>query len=265
MSYFTEAELREYWKNGKGSLPEFPVGSRFSNSALDFLKSQNINVSFTPSPDNLTSLHDYSSGSKQDWNKPGEFPVVLSGPIPKCTECGQPIHSKPEYLTQLDAEHFARKTHPRIIFRGKIDNLHAKFMLSVSIARRFQLIDLSVQLETLSAYCRELLSAEYNWRKVAPLSILGLDENQLREISHHPEKYLGINHIVPSPDDHEILHWLNYLRTETRELEIDSFKISEQSQEIEIGLNKALNRLSSAVYVLELYFRSGKLNWHISG
>ena len=35
----TEAELREYWQNGRGQIPAFPAGTRFTPSAQDFLKS----------------------------------------------------------------------------------------------------------------------------------------------------------------------------------------------------------------------------------
>ncbi len=54
-------------------------------------------------------------------------------------------------------------------------------------------------------------------------------------------------------------------RTETRELEINFLQMSEQIQKNEIGLDKALNRLSSAVYVLELYFRTGNFNLKLNG
>lgn len=35
----TEAELREAWKNGRGSLPQFPHGTRFTPAARDFIAS----------------------------------------------------------------------------------------------------------------------------------------------------------------------------------------------------------------------------------
>jgi len=34
----TEEELRQAWQNGKGRLPAFPPGTRFTPAALDFLK-----------------------------------------------------------------------------------------------------------------------------------------------------------------------------------------------------------------------------------
>jgi hypothetical protein len=35
----TEAELREAWRNGRGALPDFPPGARFTPAARDFLAS----------------------------------------------------------------------------------------------------------------------------------------------------------------------------------------------------------------------------------
>lgn len=35
----TEAELREAWQNGRGTLPEFPQGTRFTPAARDFIAS----------------------------------------------------------------------------------------------------------------------------------------------------------------------------------------------------------------------------------
>ncbi len=265
MSFFTEGELREFWQNGKGTLPPFPLGTRFSNSAMDFIKAQRIEIRFITADSKNTKSSDSGENSKQIWDRPGEFPVILDGPLPLCIECGQPVHSKPEDLTQLDSHHFSLKTNPRIIFRGKIDNLQAKFLLVSSMARRLDLVELALQLDTLAAYSREILSAEYHWREVSPLSVLNLTEDQLHDISHWPEKNLGINHIVPSSNDHEILLWLNVLRTETREIEILAIQLLSQSHNPEIGLGKALNRLSSAIYVLELYFRKGKFDWKFSG
>lgn len=61
MSVITEAELRELWQNGKGSIPAFPLGTRLTPSAQDFLKSLKIEPRFfapgqePPPPPNPTS------------------------------------------------------------------------------------------------------------------------------------------------------------------------------------------------------------------
>lgn len=242
MTIITESELRELWQNGRRQLPAFPPDARFSDSAREFLREHKIE--FQTSSETVSA----------DWNKPGTFPVVLSGPVPVCSECGQPIKHKPEYMTQLDAGHFAPKTTPRLVLRGRVDSLHAFIMLAASKARGFGMIALAGHLDTLAAYCREIMSAEYNMRPVAPLTLLGKSEEELHQISHWPDRHLGIQHIVPGPEDHEMLHWLNVLRTQAREVEVVALEAGPIA-----NLPQAFNRFSSAVYVLELYWKAGKL------
>lgn len=259
MSVITESELRELWQNGRGQLPAFPPGTRFSSAAQDFLKTNRVEVRYESAP----------TVQNVDWNKPGTFPVVLTGPLPVCSECGQPLHAKPEHLTQIDAGHFAPKTSPRLILRGRVDSLHALVMLTASVARRFELPELAQQLDTLAAYCREIMSAEYNLRPAAALTLMGKSEAELHEISHRPDQHLGLPHLVPGPHDHEILHWLNVLRTQAREVEVVALQAFPPDAPDPTGVNaslaRALNRLSSAVYVLELYFQAGKLSWKVIG
>ncbi len=262
MTIITESELREMWQNGRGQLPHFPLGTRFSVSAQDFFKSHQIKPLFDEDAPDKT----IQNGT---WDKPGIFPVVLTGPIPICSECGQPMQVKPEHMTQIDAGHFASKTSPRLILRGRIDSLHAVLMLTASTARQFELPELAKNLDTLAAYCREIMSAEYNRRPVAPLFMMGKSEQDLHDISHWPERHLGITHIAAGTYDHQILHWLNLLRTQCREVEVIVLQTFPPDgidpDSVGAGLARALNRLSSAVYVLELYFQAGKLSWKKSG
>ncbi len=248
MDVITEAELRELWRNGQGTLPSFPAGVRFSASAQDFLKSHGLTPTIVDAP--------AAANPRAEWDKPGTFPVVLSGDLPVCSECGQPVRRKPDHMTQLDATTFAPKTAPRLKFRGRVDSLHAFVMLAAAIARRYRLDALARHLDTLAAYCREIMSAEYNARPVAPLTLAGMDEAQLHAISHWPDRHLGIDHIAPGADDHEMLHWLNVVRTQAREVEVVALESF-----VPADLAHALNRLSSAVYVLELMFKAGKLGW----
>ena len=263
----TEAELRELWRDGKNELPSFPPGTRFSPAAQDFLKAHRLEIRFEAQAptSNSQSLISNSPISKPAWDKPGAFPVVLTGPLPVCSVCGQPLppSGKPDHMTQLDAGHFAPKTHPRIQFRGKMDSLHALAMLVAAEARRYQLPTLAGHLDTLAAYCREIQSAEYHSRAVQPLAVGGKSEDEIHDISHWPDKHLGIAHIVPGPDDHAILHWLNYLRTTAREVEIVALEVYPPPEPLHLA--HALNRLSSAVYYLELLFKAGKLSWQVSG
>jgi ethanolamine utilization cobalamin adenosyltransferase len=246
----TESELRELWQNGKSALPSFPPGTRFTPAAQDFLKDHQIEIPITNNQLPITNP------LKPAWDNPGSFPVVLTGPLPVCEVCGQPVHHKPDHLTQLDAGHFAPKTHPRIKLRGRLDSLHALIMLVAAEARRYHLPRLAEGLDTLAAYCREIQSAEYHARAVQPLVMLGKSDEELHALSHWPDKHLGLAHLVPGADDHAILHWLNVTRTQTREVEVLALEMQAAPD-----LARALNRLSSAVYVLELLFKAGELSW----
>jgi ethanolamine utilization cobalamin adenosyltransferase len=66
-----------------------------------------------------------------------------------------------------------------------------------------------------------------------------------------------------------MLHWLNMLRTQSREVEISALQAfppdNHDQTETGTSLGRALNRLSSAIYVLELNFQSGKLSWKVKG
>lgn len=253
----TESELRELWRDGKNPLPPFPAGATFTPSALDFLKSHNLQPQFETQSQPPGQAQ---PAGKPAWDRPGEFPVVLTGPIPVCIECGQPLRHKPEHMTQLDAGHFAPKTDPRIKLRGQVDMLHALVMLVAAEAREKNLPQLASHLDTLAAYCREIQSADYNNRPVADLLLAGKTAKEIHAISHHPDQYLGIPHLVPGPADPAILHWLNYLRAVARQVEILALEVYPPPGREDLA--QALNRFSSGVYYLELLFRSGAVSWN---
>ena len=250
MPILTEAELRDRIRRPRrGMKVTVTPGTRFSPAARDFIAQWDLKIVEEAEESRPTE-------AAPAWDKPVSFPVrPVKRPDPK-----------PEHMTQLDAEHFAPKNIPRIRFRGKMDSVHGLFQLVAARARSFQLPDLARHLDTLAAYCREIVSAEYNDREVAEIQLAGLDAAALRHATHHPQEALGISHLTPGPEDHEILHWLNYLRTQVREAELaalDAFAPPPAYEPTRIDLIRALNRLSSAVYYLELLFKAGKLGWHV--
>jgi ethanolamine utilization cobalamin adenosyltransferase len=255
MPILTEAELRDRIRRPRrGMKVVVKPDTRFSPAARDFIAQWELVIVEEQPTASTPALP--SEESNPVWDKPSVFPVrPVKRPDPK-----------PEHMTQLDAEHFAPKNIPRIRFRGKMDSVHGLFMLVAARARSWQLPELAQYLDTLAAYCREIISAEYNEREVAPIEIAGLDEAALREATHHPQKALGIPHLTPGSEDHEILHWLNYLRTQVREAELaalDAFAPPPTYEPTRLDLIRALNRLSSAVYYLELLFKAGNLSWHV--
>jgi hypothetical protein len=59
----TEAELRELWQNGKGEIPTFPPGTRFSPSARDFMRDHRLQPAFSPAAQVFHSQRPLSSPS----------------------------------------------------------------------------------------------------------------------------------------------------------------------------------------------------------
>ncbi len=267
MTIVTESDLRDRLRQPQcGQSIAVPEGARFSPAAVDFIRQWQLRIVYGESTDGRGDVGRGATPSpaRPEWDRPGAFPVVLEGAIPRCTTCGMPVTGKPEHLTQVDAGHFAPKNSPRIRFRGKLDTIQGLCLLVAARARTFNLPQLADHLDTLAAYCREILSAEYNGRSAAPIALAGLDEATLRKATHEPRQYVGIDHIVPGSEDHEILHWLNYLRCQAREAELVALDVVAPYPGLTTGhpsLAQAVNRLSSAVYYLELLFRAGKLTW----
>lgn len=258
----TEAQLRDRIRQPQAGMSvRVPAGTRFSPAAQDFVKQWRLNVTWGEDPPATAAGASarLPADQRPAWDRAVEFPVKLEGALPTCSTCGMPVKPKPEHLTQLNADHFVPKNTPRIRLRGKLDTLHALVLLVGSQARAAQKPDLAADLETLAAYCREIVSAEYNERAAAPLALAGVDEETLHKATHHPETAFGIPHILPDTNDAPLLLWLNYLRCAAREAEIaalDAFTDAE-NKVTQPSLVKAVNRLSSAVYYLELLLKAG--------
>lgn len=264
MPIITETQLREKIRQPQtGMSIRLPENTQFSPSALDFIKQWKITV--------INATADNPAGSEpaqaerngvSTWDKPGEFPVSFAGETPHCIICGMAVDRKPEHMTQLDAQYFAPKNTPRIRLRGKIDTLHAMFLLAAAQATSAGMAELASRLDTLAAYCREIASAEYHQRDVHPLVLEGLDADELRNATHDPETHIGIPHLVPSSTDHEILLGLNLLRCQVRETEIIALDaIAPLGEKLESpNLVWAINRLSNVVYYLELLLAAGKIS-----
>lgn len=267
MSILTEAQLRERVRQPQDGMKiHLPRGTVFSPSAADFIKQWHIEIAYEETENDASSRGAAVPAKRSDsdpaqerpeWEKDSIFPVNLKGELPRCITCGTQLAKKPEYMTQLNADLFAPKSNDRIRLRGKLDTLQALCLIVGAMAREQGDHKTAGLLETLAAYCREMMSAEYNERPVQPLTIDGLDETQLRKVTHDPEEALGVPHLTPNTQDSLLLLWLNYLRTQARETElatIDCFGGDSYAHDI-YGLVQAMNRMSSAVYYLELLLK----------
>lgn len=170
---------------------------------------------------------------------------------------------KPTFMTLLTGKQYVCKTHPRIVLRGAIDSFIAEILLVIADARKTETPNgpYLTQLQSLLAFLKQVQYAEAADCPLKDIHIIGLDADALREQSHHPQHYFGIGHLFDlQPEyDERVLH-MNYLRAKSRELEIIAVAAyEEEDTPAHNSILTALNRLSSALYIMELRIQSKRL------
>ena len=167
---------------------------------------------------------------------------------------------KPEHMTTLRGDEMVYKDHPRIIFRGAIDSLESEIIL-VQLAAAKEKKNLLVQdLEEIIRVIRGLLRCEVSGEAVKTEKIQGLTMDELREHSHHPSRYYGMRHFLPTCEHGEIVACLNRLRTMTRETELAAYKAfkTESGEVTRDDIIRVLNRLSSLFWIMMFKYLAGK-------
>lgn len=154
---------------------------------------------------------------------------------------------KPEHMTHLDGITLAPKTHPRIVFRGKMDTLEARLL-----ACRLAVPEFDRELGELLDYTRILLRWEVLGEPVVDQTLFGLTEGELRKRSHFPQDYYGQPHFMPEAADGPKMVQLNLARCAAREAELAAAAafVTSDGQVTRADLLRAMNRLSSAIYLL---------------
>ena len=166
------------------------------------------------------------------------------------------VEEKPEQLTHLNGDFLVSKTHPRIRFRGKMDSLQGELLLCMKYCPQMR-----EKLQELLNFSHSLLSAEVLEKPVEETPLCGLTEDRIRKISHYPQTVYGIPHFMPSGEDSPELLWLNRARCAAREAElycVEAFQ-DREGNPTRVDLIRALNRLSSMLYILMIEMKAGKI------
>ena len=160
---------------------------------------------------------------------------------------------KPEHMTHLDHKTLVPKDHPRIAFRGWIDRLEAEILVCRLAVLEQGEAQLAGELEELLVFVRNLIRCDVLGEPVAEISLCGYTAERLREVSHHPERYLGQGHFTPSAIDPPILIYVNRLRTLIRQAELACYKAFRKydGTVARPDLVQAMNRLSSLCWIWE--------------
>ena len=220
----TDSQLRARWRGEKTF--SVPPGTVITPAAMDFLRENGI-----------------------DLVREGRGMTVSANPGGSYVEAatGRALSHKAEDMTHLRGNVLVPKTHPRILFRGKLDSVMADTLLARCMARQEGCSLAENGLGEVLDALRAILAAEVKEEPLPPLTLFGLDSDGLRRVSHHVQEELGMPHPIPEHTMGPMALTLNRLRTQIRETELAAAAAFPGERE---DLILALNRLSSGVYIL---------------
>ena len=210
----------------------------FTPSAIEYLNDKNIKI----------VKKDLSEEASQSQSKTYE------------TVFGGIMTNKPEHMTHLFGNTLVFKDHPVIKYRGALDGLESEIIYAQTVILKNGYSEIVNELDEIIRLVRLMIKVEITGEKLNNFTVLGLTDSELREHSHHSTKYYGISHFLPSYKQGEVAALINRLRTMTRKTELiayDAFKNADKSV-TRNDILKALNRLSSAFWVMLCRYLSGK-------
>jgi len=194
---------------------------------------------------------DHLTPSAQDWLRSQSI-AILPAEQAKVTVYktldGGFYDQKPEHMTHLLADTLVKKDHPRIKFRGMIDELEAEILLAAHGADG----TLAAQLTEVLEAVRQLIRCDVMSEPVKVDMLGGLTLAEIRLHSHLPQKYYDQPHFMPSAHDSAILLALNKVRTAIRRTELAAYEAfhDENGCVTRNDILQLLNRLSSFIWIL---------------
>lgn len=244
----TELSLKESYKKQQFNKYYLEKGAILTPSAKQFLHDKRIEI---------TKIKNEQEQNKKITEKSIEKSVVAKykGVM------GEVYFEKPEYMTQLSENILIKKNHKIIFFRSKIDNFLSELILIEKQVNTDKNKGLKEDFKSIKQFLDEIIKAEVlNTKLDKNLKIFDLPLEKIREISHNPKKYFSMDHLFSISSENNLRTlYLNKLRTLIREVEVtavDAFVSESKVQKID--LLKALNRLSSAIYIMMLKEEKGE-------
>ena len=217
---YTEQTVRENLRNRDGKRVFYlGDGDRLTASARDYLSRERIEV----------------------------LPATQAAPARYRLLSGGFMEGKPEHMTHLNAQVLVPKTHPRIVFRGKLDSLEAELLLC---GKDFP--GLQKELGEILELARQMIRCDVLEEPLPDEKLCGLTEEELRKRSHFPQDFYGQPHFMPDVRDSREVLRLNRLRCAVREAELAAAAafVSPEGNARRPDILRAMNRMSSMVYIL---------------
>ena len=199
--------------------------------------------------------NDRLTAAAREWLAKEKIPILPAEEAKQTRyrlENGAYLEEKPEHMTHLNAEILVPKTHPRIIFRGKMDTLEAELLLCQQSRK-----ELRKDLGEILSLARQILRCDVLEEPLQWDTLCGLTEAEQRKRSHFPQEYYGQPHFMPSVEDGETVLRLNRVRCAAREAELAGAEAftDPQGNPTRPDILKALNRMSSMLYILMIQWK----------
>ncbi len=174
----------------------------------------------------------------------------------KVLATGERLSDKPEELTHLrDDESLVDKTHPRLLLRGKLDTLQGMLLDAQCAADAEDARSLVGELGEALELTRALIGAEVTERPLGEWKLGGLNAGEIRFHSHHTFELYGVPFMFPSVRQGPVVAKLYLARAYAREAELALYQaFPEPPQDFKL----ALNRLSSALYLMTVKYLAGR-------
>ena len=229
----TESQLRTLWHKDKPTSITVPAGSVLTPSARDFLRDHNIQLCL-------------EGGVPVDT---GVNAMSTAYPPSQAQKNGR---VKPEHMTHLHGKQLVAKTHPVIAWRGQMDQFDCALVeaqVRLDAAGENELV---ASLEEVLRFAQRMMAAQVREEPFAFGTLCGWTADEIREMSHHPERFFGTSHTAMDFRDGPVVARLNSLRAKVREVELAAGRafISAAGNCERGDIIQALNRLSSLLYVL---------------
>jgi ethanolamine utilization cobalamin adenosyltransferase len=170
---------------------------------------------------------------------------------------GERLEEKPEHLTHLfDDQSLVDKSHPRLVLRGKLDTLQGMLLDAQCAADDAGVRGLVGELGEALELARAMVGAEATERPLPEWRLSGLSPMELRFHTHHTQQLYGIPFMFPSVRQGPVVARLYTARAYAREAELALYLCFPEVEE-RADLKLALNRLSSAIYLMTVKYVGG--------
>lgn len=174
---------------------------------------------------------------------------------------GESYFEKPEHMTQISGNILVNKNDKRIIFRGKLDSLKSKWLILQKELENYGNEKLNKDMESVTDFIKKIVLAEVLDTELEEIKVLGETLDKIKEMSHNPKKFFEIGHMFDiSVKNSMLVLKLNEMRSNCRECEITGVTafLTEKGIDEKKEMLKALNRLSSVIYVMMLKGEKGE-------